>query len=62
MSISSVSNRCLQPYQGRETTSSRVCRALPIALQVPVEVVTNAVEDTERQFHEAGEATWRAAL
>ena len=37
-------------------------RALPTALEVPVDVVREAVEKTERYLHEFAEAAWRAAF
>jgi hypothetical protein len=46
--------------QGNFTGSDTLIRALPSALDVPDEAVRKAVEDTQRQIHEAEEAAWRA--
>ncbi len=48
--------------QGNFTGSDTLIRTLPAALDVPDEAVRNAVEDTQRQIHEAKEAAWRAAF
>jgi hypothetical protein len=48
--------------QGNFTGSDTLIRTLPAALDVPEEVVTAAIEDTQRQIHEAKEAAWRAAF
>jgi hypothetical protein len=37
-------------------------RGLPVALEVPADVVQQAVEQTKRQIFEASEAAWRAAF
>jgi hypothetical protein len=37
-------------------------RGLPVALEVPAQVVQQAVEDTKRQIFEAREVAWRAAF
>ena len=41
-------------------SSRALIHALPSALDLPEDLVTKAVEDTERQIHEAEEAAWRA--
>ena len=46
--------------QGNFTGSDTLIRALPSARDVPEEAVRKAVEDTQRQIHEAEEAAWRA--
>jgi hypothetical protein len=46
--------------RGDFSSSSTLIRTLPAALDVLVEVVTRAVEDTRRQLREAQEAAWRA--
>jgi len=48
--------------QGNFTGSDTLIRTLPAALDVPDEAVRKAVEDTQRQIHEAEEAAWRAAF
>ena len=48
--------------QGNFTGSDTLIRALPSALDVPDEAVRKAVEDTQRDIHEAEEAAWRAAF
>ena len=35
---------------------------LPAALEVPVDVVKKAVDETKRYLHESEEAAWRAAF
>ncbi len=52
--------RLEQLCQGNFNSSDTLIRALPPALDVPVEVVRKAVEDTQRQLREAEEAAWRA--
>jgi hypothetical protein len=46
--------------RGDFSSNGTLIRTLPAALDVLVEVVTKAVEDTQRQLHEAQEAAWRA--
>ena len=46
--------------QGNFTGSDTLIRTLPTALDVPDEAVRKAVEDTQRDIHEAEEAAWRA--
>ena len=46
--------------QGNFTGSDTLIRTLPAALDVPEEAIRKAVEDTQRQIHEAEEAAWRA--
>jgi hypothetical protein len=48
--------------QGNFTGSDTLIRTLPAALDVPDEAIRKAVEDTQRQIHEAKEAAWRAAF
>jgi len=48
--------------QGNFTGSDTLIRTLPAALDVPEEAIRKAVEDTQRQIHEAKEAAWRAAF
>jgi hypothetical protein len=48
--------------QGNFTGSDTLIRALPFALDVPDEAIRKAVEDTQRQIHEAKESAWRAAF
>jgi len=52
--------RLEQLRQGDFSSSATLIRTLPSALDVPAEEVTKAVEDTQRQIHEAEEAAWRA--
>ena len=60
--ISKGFRRLEQLCQGNFNSSATLIRTLPAALDVPVEVLTGAVEDTQRQIHEAEEAAWRAAF
>jgi hypothetical protein len=48
--------------QGYFDGTEGLIRGLPAGLQVPTEVVQEAVEDTKRQIFEAREAAWRAAF
>jgi len=52
--------RLEQLYQGYFRGCTTLIRTLPAALDLPAEVVTEAVESTKRQIHEAKEAAWRA--
>ena len=54
--------RLEQLYQGYFRGCTTLIRTLPAALDLPAEVVTEAVESTKRQIHEAKEAAWRAAF
>jgi hypothetical protein len=42
--------------------TSGLLRTLPVALQVPVDVVEEAIQATQRYLREAPEAAWRAAF
>jgi hypothetical protein len=53
--LEDISRGC---FAGTDT----LIRGLPVALEVPADVVQQAVEDTKRQIFEAREATWRAAF
>ena len=48
--------------QGNFTGSDTLIRTLPAALDVPEEAIRKAVEDTQRQIHEAEESAWRATF
>jgi len=52
--------RLEQLYQGYFRGCTTLIGTLPAALDLPAEVVTEAVESTKRQIHEAKEAAWRA--
>ena len=54
--------RLEQLCQGDFSSSATLIRTLPSALDVPAEALTKAVEDTQRQIHEAEENAWRAAF
>ena len=54
--------RLEQLCQGNFGSTKTLIRALPTALDVPAEAVRKAVEDTQRQIHEAEEAAWRSAF
>jgi hypothetical protein len=54
--------RLEQLRTGDVTSSIGLIGMLPPALDVPVEVVKKAVEDTQRYLEEAAEAAWRAAF
>ncbi len=42
--------------------SATLIPTLPAALDVPTDLVRKAVEDTQREIHEAEEAAWKAAF
>ena len=48
--------------QGYFAGTEGLVRGLPVALEVPAQVVQEAVEETKRQIFEAKEAAWRAAF
>jgi len=54
--------RLEQLCQGNFGGCATLIRILPAALNIPAESVTEAVESTQRQIHEAKEAAWRAAF
>ncbi len=60
--ISKGIRRLEQLRQGDFSSSSTLIRTLPAALDVPAEAVREAVDNTQRQIHEAEEAAWRAAF
>jgi len=60
--ISKGLRRLEQLRQGDFSSSATLIRTLPSALDVPAEEVRKAVEDTQRQIHEAEEAAWRASF
>jgi len=60
--ISKGLRRLEQLYSANFRSSRALIHALPSALDVPEDLVTKAVEDTERQIHESKEAAWRAAF
>ena len=53
--LESISRGC---FAGTDT----LIRGLPVALEVPADVVQQALEQTKRQIFEASEAAWRAAF
>lgn len=54
--------RLEQLRRGDFSSSATLIRTLPSALDVPTEAVRKAVQDTQREIHEAEEAAWRAAF
>ena len=48
--------------RGHFAGSDALIHALPVALDVPADVVKRAVEETQRQLRDAAEAAWRAAF
>ncbi len=60
--VSKGLRRLEQLCRGDFTGCAGLIGSLPSALNVPVDVVTGAFEDTQRQIHEAKEAAWRAAF
>ena len=60
--VSKGLRRLEQLCAGNFTRSVGLVRTLPAALEVPVEVVKEAIETTERYLHESAEAAWRAAF
>ena len=59
--VSKGLRRLEQLRAGDFARTAGLVRALPTALEVPVDAVREAVEKTERYLHESAEAAWRAA-
>jgi hypothetical protein len=60
--ISKGLRRLDQLYWGDFKSSAGLIAKLPAALDVPVDVIKKAVEETPRFLHESEEAAWRAAF
>src|SRR6476469_9328012 len=60
--VSKGLRRLEQLRAGDFARTSGLLRALPAALQVPVDVVEEAIQGTQRYQCEAAEAAWRAAF
>ncbi len=60
--ISKGLRRLEQLRGGDFKRSAGLVGALPVALDLPADVVKSAIEETERQLYEAEQAAWRAAF
>jgi hypothetical protein len=60
--VSKGLRRLEQLRAGNFKSSFGLVVTLPAALEVPVEVVKDTVEKTERYLHDSAEAAWRAAF
>jgi hypothetical protein len=60
--VSKGLRRLEQLCKGNFKSSVGLVRSLPAALKLPVAVVKEAIEKTERYLHDSAEAAWRAAF
>ena len=60
--VSKGLRRLEQLYSGDFKKSAGLIDKLPTALEVPVDVIKHAVEDSQRYLRESEEAAWRAAF
>jgi hypothetical protein len=60
--ISKGLGRLEQLHAGDFKRTTGLVRTLAVALDVPVEVVNAAVEETQRYIRESADAAWRAAF
>ena len=60
--VSKGLRRLEQLRAGDFARTAGLVRALPTALEVPVDAVREAVEKTQRYLHESAEAAWRAGI
>jgi hypothetical protein len=60
--VSKGLRRLEQLRAGDLTKTVGLIRALPVALEAPVEVVEEAIEQSKRYLHDSAEAAWRAAF